>query len=140
MARIMGIDYGTKRTGIAVTDSLQIIASALETVPTALIFDFLKKYLHEENVSHIVVGEPKHMDGNPSQIADIINNFVRQIAHLYPHIVVVRQDERLTSSQAQKFILQSGIGREKRKDKSLLDKISAAIILESYMKAHVWTS
>ncbi len=138
MARIMGIDYGTKRTGIAVTDSLQIIASALEAVPTPVLMDFLKKYMAQEIVSHIVVGEPKHMDGNPAQIAHLVNDFVAQLQTTFPEIEIVRMDERMTSFEAQKLVMNSGIGREKRKDKSLIDKISAALILEYYMKAHVW--
>ena len=138
MARIMGIDYGTKRTGIAVTDSLQIIASALEAVPTPVLMDFLKKYMAQEVVSHIVVGEPKHMDGNPAQIAHLVNDFVVQLQTAFPEIEIVRMDERMTSFEAQKWVMSSGIGREKRKDKSLIDKISAALILEYYMKANVW--
>lgn len=133
MSRIMGIDYGTKRTGIAVTDPLQIIASALTTVPTHELFDFIAKYLKEEEVEAIVVGEPMYPDGNPAQIADQVKGFVNKLRKQYPDIQVFMQDERYTSNMAKQIILQSGANRKKRQDKALVDKVSAAIILEDFL-------
>lgn len=129
----MGIDYGTKRTGIAVTDPLQIIASGLTTVPTHELFEFIAKYLKEEEVEAIVVGEPLHPDGNPAQIADQVKGFVNKLRKQYPDIQVHMQDERYTSNMAKQIILQSGANRKKRQDKSLVDKVSAAIILEDFL-------
>lgn len=134
MARIIGIDYGTKRVGIAVTDSLQIIVNGLDTVPTAEIFDFLKKYMEEEEVECIVVGEPMHKDGNPAQIAHLVVGFIRKLKKLFPEIKVDTQDERFTSKDAKAIILQSGIKKKKRRnDKDLVDKISAVLILQDYL-------
>ena len=135
MSRILAIDYGTKRTGIAVTDPLQIIASGLTTVATGELFDFLAHYFKEEEVETIVVGEPLHPDGNPAQIAHLVVGFVRKLKKEYPDKEVVMQDERFTSENAKQILLQSGIGQKKRRDKSLVDKISAALILEDYMKS-----
>ncbi|MEZ4960251.1 MAG: Holliday junction resolvase RuvX [Saprospiraceae bacterium] len=135
MPRIIAIDYGTKRTGIAVTDPLQIIASGLTTIPTDEVFVFLGKYFQEEEVEKIVVGEPLYPDGNPAQIAHLVVGFVRKLNKLFPALEVVMQDERNTSEAAKQIILQSGAGMKKRRDKSLVDKISAALILEDYMKS-----
>jgi putative Holliday junction resolvase len=134
MARIMGIDYGTKRTGIAVTDPLQIIASGLTTIPTPEVFDFLTDYLQAEEVGKIVVGEPMYPDGNPAQIAHLVKGFVKNLRKLFPGIEIVTHDERFTSSDAKRIILQSGAKQKKRRDKALVDKISAALILEDYLK------
>lgn len=134
MARILAIDYGTKRTGIAVSDPLQIIANGLDTLPTDTVFDFLKKYLSEEAVETIVVGEPMHEDGNPAQIAPQVNAFVKKIRELFPSVLVVMQDERFTSRDAKKIILQSGAKKKKRQDKALVDKISAVLILQEYLE------
>ena len=134
MSRIMGIDYGTKRTGIAVTDPLQIIASGLATIPTNEVFDFLSNYFREEEVEKIVVGEPMHKDGNPAQIAHMVVGFVRKLKKEFPDIEVVMHDERGTSVQAKEIILQSGIKQKKRRDKTLVDKIAAALILEDFLK------
>ena len=134
MARIIGIDYGTKRVGVAVTDSLQIIVNGLDTVPTTEIFDFLKKYMEEEEVECIVVGEPMHKDGNPAQIAHLVVGFIRKLKKLFPEIKVDTQDERFTSKDAKAIILQSGIKKKKRRnDKDLVDKISAVLILQDYL-------
>jgi len=130
----MGIDYGTKRTGIAVTDPLQIIATGLTTVPTNELFDFLANYLKEEEVEKIVIGEPMHADGNPSQIAHLVIGFVRKLKKLYPGIEMVMHDERYTSVQASEIIMQGGYKQKNRREKALVDKIAAALILEDYMK------
>lgn len=132
----MGIDYGTKRTGIAVTDPLQIIATGLTTIPTQELFDFLTDYLQQEEVEKIVVGEPMHKDGNPAQIAHLVVGFVRKLKKEFPHIEVVTHDERGTSVMAKEIILQSGIKQKKRRDKTLVDKIAAALILEDYMNSN----
>ncbi len=134
MARIIGIDYGTKRTGIAVTDPLQIIASGLITVPTPELFVFLQKYISEEPVEGIVVGEPMYPDGNPAQIAPQVAAFVKKLKEIYPALYIVSWDERYTSQEAKKVILQSGINKKRRRDKALVDRISAAIILQDYME------
>ncbi|MAT55925.1 MAG: Holliday junction resolvase RuvX [Saprospirales bacterium] len=135
MPRILAIDYGTKRTGLAVTDPLQIIAQSLTTLATDEVFDFLKKYFDEEEVELIVVGLPLYPDGNPAQIAPLVEKFVKQLKKEFPQLPVAMQDERYTSEDAKAYILKSGVGRKKRRDKSLVDKVSAAIILEHYMKS-----
>jgi putative Holliday junction resolvase len=135
MSRILGIDYGTKRTGIAVTDPLQIIASGLTTVATQELFDFIEKYLKEEEVEAFVVGEPLYPDGNPAQIAPHVKGFVNKLRKLYPDLPVHMQDERYTSEAAKQVILQSGANRKKRQDKALVDKVSAALILEDYLNS-----
>ncbi len=134
MGRILAIDYGTKRTGIAVSDPLQIIGSALETVPTAEVLVFLKKYLAEEEVETIVVGEPMYPDGNPAQIAPQVKGFVNQLRKTFPNMEIAMQDERYTSEEAKAVILQSGARQKKRRDKSLVDRVSAAIILQQFME------
>ncbi|MFZ2897552.1 MAG: Holliday junction resolvase RuvX [Saprospiraceae bacterium] len=138
MARILGIDYGTKRTGIAVTDPLKIIASGLDTVSTEALKGYLTQYLAAEEVECIVVGMPLYPDGNPAQIAPQVEVFVKKLKKLFPDIEVITWDERYTSEEAKRIILQSGAKKKQRRDKSLVDKISAALILEDYLKAHVW--
>lgn len=138
MGRILAIDYGLKRTGIAVTDPLKIIASGLTTVPTGEALDYLKKYCATEEVECFVVGLPLHPDGNPAQIAPQANVFAERLQKLFPEKPVVRQDERNTSNDAKKIILQSGVKKQKRRDKTLVDKIAAALILEQYMQENHW--
>ena len=133
MARIIGIDYGTKKIGIAVTDPLQIICSPFKTVPNREIFDFLEKYITEEAVEGIVVGEPKNTDGTPSQIAHLVVGFVRKLKKTYPDLIIATEDERFTSIEARQIILQSGIKKKKRRDKTLVDKVSASLILQAYL-------
>ena len=130
----MAIDYGTKRTGLAVTDPLQIIANGLDTVPTSTIFDYLTDYLSAEEVETIVVGEPMHLDGNPAQIAHLVVGFVRKLKKLFPDVEVVTHDERFTSEEAKKIILMSGAKKKKRRDKALIDKVSAVLILQDYLE------
>jgi putative holliday junction resolvase len=135
MARIMGIDYGTKRIGIAVTDPLQIIASPLETVDNQKIIDFLATYFFTEQVDCIIVGEPKKLDNSDAEIMPKIRDFIKSLNKHFPHIPVELQDERFTSADAKRIILESGIKKMKRRDKSLVDKISASIILKEWMEA-----
>ncbi|NRB61514.1 MAG: Holliday junction resolvase RuvX [Saprospiraceae bacterium] len=133
MGRILAFDYGTKRIGIAVTDPLRIIANGLDTVPTSEIFNFLDHYLSEQEVEQFVVGEPMHADGSPAQIAHLIIGFVRKLKKRYPNIPIQLIDERYTSEEAKQIIRQSGLSKKKRRDKSLVDKVSAVIILQDYM-------
>ena len=134
MARVLGIDYGTKRVGLSATDPLQIIVSGVDTVPTAEIFGYLKKYLQTEEVEKIVVGEPFYPDGNPAQIHHLVIGFSRKLQKLYPGIEVVLHDERYTSEAAKTVIFQSGAKKKKRQDKALIDKMSAVLILQDYLK------
>lgn len=138
MGRILAIDFGLKRTGIAVTDPLKIIASALSTVPTHELMEFLQNYCAEEDVECFVLGLPLHADGNPAQIAPQVDAFAVRLQKLFPDKKIVRQDERNTSNNAKKIILQSGIKKQKRRDKTLVDKIAAALILEDYMNENYW--
>ena len=138
MGRILAIDFGLKRTGIAVTDPLNIIASGLTTVPTGELEAFLKKYCAEEEVECFVVGLPLHPDGNPAQIAPQADAFAERLRQLFPAKPVIRQDERYTSNEAKRIILASGAKKQKRRDKALVDKVAAALILEQYMQENIW--
>ena len=133
MARILALDYGVKRTGIAVTDMLQLIASGLTTVPTSELMDFLKKYVFEESVSLIVIGEPKQMNNIVSESEFHIQGFLNELKNELPQIEVVRVDERFTSKIASRTMLEGGLKKKKRRDKGLIDQISATIILQSYL-------
>lgn len=135
MSRILSIDYGTKRTGIAVSDPLRIIAGGLETVPTHTLEAWLTKYFAAEDVSTIVVGKPSRMDGTPSDTWRYVEPLVARLRRAWPDKEVVLWDERLTSVMAHRAMLASGIGRMARRDKALVDKISATIILQSYMES-----
>lgn len=135
MSRILAIDYGAKRTGIAATDPMQIIANGLETVATSTLFDFIQNYLNKEDVSEIVVGYPKQTNGEDSENLKRITPFVNRLRKLYPSINIIYYDERFTSVLAHKTILESGIGKMNRRNKELVDKISATIILQDYMEA-----
>jgi putative Holliday junction resolvase len=134
MPRILAIDFGTKRTGIAVTDSLQMIANPLKTVPGDEVLPFLKQYMSKEQVETIVVGEPKHMDGTASGPQEALTNFVRSLEKAFPMVKVVRMDERFTSKMAFGAMLQAGASKKQRQDKSTIDTVSAVIILQSYME------
>ena len=134
MARIMAVDYGIKRIGLAVTDPLQIIANGLDTVSTDKIWDFLENYFQQEEVEQLVIGEPTHLDGTPTYLEDNISKFILEFKAKYPKIIVDRQDERMTSVSAREIILQSGAKKKKRRDKSLIDKVSAVLILQDYME------
>lgn len=138
MSRILAIDFGRKRSGIAVTDPLKIIASALTTVPTGELFEFLKKYCETEAVESFVVGLPLYPDGNPAQIAEEVDNFALRLGKLFPDKAVFRQDERYTSNDAKRIILASGAKKKTRQDKALVDQVAAALILEQFMQEHHW--
>jgi len=135
MGRILAIDYGQKRAGIAVTDELKMIANGLTTVHVKDIFDFLKKYMATENVETIVVGEPKDMMNRPSDASRYIEPFVRKLRKTYPDLKIDRFDERFTSNMAHETMLTGGLKKKKRQDKALVDTISATIILQSYMNS-----
>lgn len=133
MGRILAIDYGTKRTGLAVTDPLRIIATALDTVRTHDLMEYLKKYIGENSVDIVVVGMPKQMNGQPSQSFTQIKPFVERLRKEFPSIEVVYHDERFTSVLAQRAILEAGARKNQRQDKALVDRVSATIILQSYL-------
>lgn len=137
MGRILAIDYGTKRTGIAVTDVLQIVPGGLTTVPTVRLMEFLDDYFSKEPVDVIVVGMPKNMDGQDSASMRFIKPFVERLKRLHPEKKIVMHDERFTSVLAQRAILDSGIGRMARRNKALVDEVSATIILQSYMDYNI---
>src|SRR3954463_10175305 len=134
MARIMAIDYGSKRVGIAVTDPQQIIASGLTTVHSNEVIDFLKQYMTKEKVSCIVVGEPKRMNNEPSDSARFIEPFVVHLKRTFPTVKIERMDERFTSKMAFQTMIDSGLKKKARQNKELVDEISATIILQSYME------
>lgn len=131
--RIMAFDYGTKRIGIAVTDPMQLIATSLTTIHPQDIWRFLAEYIQKEEVETFVVGKPLQMDGTASQSAQHIVGFMRQLKKAYPSIPIVEIDERFTSKLASQAIAQSGMRKNKRQQKGLVDAISATIILQSYM-------
>ncbi|MEE9438917.1 MAG: Holliday junction resolvase RuvX [Saprospiraceae bacterium] len=133
MARILGLDYGTKKCGLATTDPLQIIVTAIDTISTVDILPYLKEYMLNEEVEKIVIGKPIHIDGNPTYLQEHIDLFVKKLISIAPNIKVDYIDERLTSIQAKKIIFKSGIKKSKRRDKTLVDKISAVLILQKYL-------
>jgi len=134
MPRLLAIDYGTKRCGIAVTDTLQLVANALTTVHSKDLEQFLATYLLTEAVSTIVIGMPRQLDGNPSVNAQHVVGFIRKIAAKYPQIPIVQIDERFTSSIAHQTLLTAGASKKQRADKALVDSVAAVIILQSYME------
>src|SRR5690606_4781240 len=131
--RILAIDYGKKRTGLAVTDPLRIIASGLTTVETPQLFSFLKDYFSKEKVEIVIIGEPKQMDGTPSESTEIIEKFILQFRQEFPTIKIERMDERFTSKMASKTLLDSGLKKKKRQDKALIDEVAATIMLQDYL-------
>lgn len=133
MSRILALDYGEKRIGIAVTDEMQIIASGLATVPTAEIFGFLKEYITREKVELFLVGEPKQMDNTASESEKYIRPFLNKLAKLFSDIPIKRVDERFTSKMAFQTMIDSGLKKKQRQNKALIDEISATIILQSYL-------
>jgi len=133
MGQILAIDYGKARTGIAVTDDMQIIASGLTTVETPKLIDFLKTYCSENNVDEVVIGLPTDLKGNMSEIETEIQKFISIFKAEFPGIKVNRLDERFTSKMASFFISQSGKNKKKREEKGLIDKVSATILLQNYL-------
>ena len=133
MGRVLAIDHGRKRTGLAVTDPLRIIASALDTVPTAKVLAYLNAYLAREEVDGFVVGLPMGLDGRPTDATAGVEAFLKQLRKAFPGKWIETVDERFTSSLAKQAVLQSGIGRKARRDKAQLDRISATIILQDWL-------
>ena len=133
MSRILALDYGEKRIGVAVTDEMQIIASGLTTVPTAEIFEFLNEYLEKENVELFLVGEPKQMNNTTSESEKLIKPFLSKLAKMFSHIPIKRVDERFKSKMAFQTMIDSGLKKKQRQNKALIDEISATIILQSYL-------
>ena len=133
MARIMALDYCIKRTGVATTDPLQIIASPLDTIKTPELLIFFEKYLSTEDVECIVIGQPVQKDGSPTFLEDYIRGFIRKFSKLYPSVKIERQDEAFTSKMAEEIIRKTVKKKKDRKDKGLVDQISACIILQEYM-------
>ena len=133
MARILALDYGTKRTGIAVTDELKMIASGLTTVNTPKLMEFLEDYFRNEKVERVLVGEPKRMDDTPSQSEEYIQEFLKKFSEKFPQMPVERVDERFTSKMAVQSMIDSGLKKKKRRNKALVDEISATIILQTWL-------
>lgn len=133
MAKAVGIDYGTKRIGISISDSSQIIATSLCAIENKNIFSFLKELLEKEEVDTIVIGEAKNLDTNETDSSKQIYQFVEKLKNQFPKILIKTIDERFTSKIAFQSIIDSGIKKKKRKNKSLIDKVSATIILQDYL-------
>jgi len=133
MPRILAIDYGQKRTGIAVTDEFQIIASGLTTVASATAIAFLKEYFSKEKVETVIIGEPKQMNGEPSESTETIEKFVIQFKNNFPQVKVERVDERFTSKMAFQTMIDSGLKKKQRQNKALIDEIAATIMLQDYI-------
>ena len=135
MARILSIDYGKKRTGLAVTDPLQLIAGGLATVSTSTLFDYLKQYVAQESVERIVIGEPRQPNGEPSENLERVRQFVNRWRKAMPDIPIEFYDERFTSVLAHQAMIDGGLKKKARQDKALVDEISATIILQDYLRA-----
>lgn len=133
MGRIMSLDYGSKRTGIAITDEMQMIASGLTTVATAELMGFLKTYFASENVELLLVGEPKQKDGTHSDIEGEIKKFLLKLSKTFPDLTVQRVDERYSSKMAFQSMIDSGMKKKQRRNKALIDEISATILLQEYL-------
>lgn len=139
MGRIVAIDFGIKRTGIAVTDVLKITANGLTTLDTPEVLNFLINYTKTEPVDIIVVGEPANLDGSPTHATNAANNFVAELLQKIPLIPIEREDESYTSKMAMQTLIDAGVKKKKRQDKKLLDKVSATIILQSFLtRKGIW--
>ncbi|MBQ6405716.1 MAG: Holliday junction resolvase RuvX [Prevotella sp.] len=135
MARIISIDYGKKRTGLAVTDPLQLIAGGLATVASHELFDYLRSYVEREQVERIVIGEPRQPNGQPSENLERVRQFVNRWRKAMPQIPIEYYDERFTSVLAHQAMIDGGLKKKARQDKALVDEISATIILQDYMRS-----
>lgn len=133
MSKILSIDYGTVRVGLAETDDLQIIATGLDTVPSKEIFEYLKKYFEKNSIEKIIIGEPKQMNGSPSESTIKIEEFIEKLRKLYPQYPIIRIDERFTSKIAFQTMIDSGLSKKKRQNKGLIDEIAATILLQDYL-------
>ena len=133
MPRILAIDYGLKRTGIAITDEMQIIASGLTTIESPTAIQFFRDYFSKEKVEKVLIGEPKQMNGEPSQSTEIIEKFVTKFKNVFPEMAIERVDERFTSKMAFQTMIDSGLKKQQRRNKALVDEISATIMLQDYL-------
>ena len=133
MSKFLAIDYGKKKTGIAITDSLNIIASPLTTVETSNLNSFLKKIIDKEQIVKVIVGDPKNLDNTLTDISLEVDTFIHNFKKIFQKIEVIRIDERFTSKMAKQAILFSGVNKKRRQDKTLVDQVSATIILQSYL-------
>ncbi len=137
MARVLAIDYGTKRVGLAVTDSMQIIASPLNTVPAKDLAQYLEKYINTEEVETIVIGMPKRLNNTDTHITQQVREFTIHMTRKFPAIKIVNVDERFTSKMAFETMIAGGLSKKKRREKELIDKVSATIILQSYLAQQI---
>lgn len=135
MGRILAIDYGKKRCGLAVTDPLKMIATGLTTVASHELIPFLKKYFQSEAVERLLIGDPRNLDGSPTDATPLVAECVRILGKHFPELPVTRVDERLTSRMASASILASGVSKSQRRDKALVDKVSATILLQGYLQS-----
>ena len=138
MARILSIDYGKKRTGLAVTDPLKLIAGGLATVSTSELFNYLQDYIKKEQVEKVIIGKPLQTNGEPSENLNRVQQFVNRWKKAVPQIPIEYYDERFTSVLAHRAILDSGIGKKARQNKALVDEISATILLQDYMESRLY--
>ncbi len=136
MDRLVGIDYGRKRVGVAASDPLGIFASAMDTVPSAKIIDYLKNYAEKETITRFVVGYPMNLDNTPSEAAADVDAFLKRLAKAFPEVPVSLEDERFTSVLAHRAMIDGGMKAKDRRDKNSVDKISASIILQGYLDRH----
>ena len=134
MSRIISIDYGLKRTGLAVTDPLQIIATGLTTVESKQLIPFLKNYFSKEEVELIIIGEPKNWDDSDTHATPLVEKCIKNLAKNFPSIPIIKVDERYTSKMAKDAMLEMGMNKKKRRDKKLVDEIAATIMLQEYMQ------
>tara|TARA_B100000767_G_scaffold123804_1_gene117984 strand:+ start:2543 stop:2956 length:414 start_codon:yes stop_codon:yes gene_type:complete len=133
VSKFLAIDYGKKKTGIAITDSLNIIASPLTTVETSNLNSFLKKIIDKEQIVKVIVGDPKNLDNTLTDISLEVDTFINNLKKIFQKIEVIRIDERFTSKMAKQAILFSGVNKKRRQNKTLVDQVSATIILQSYL-------
>lgn len=133
MGRLLGLDFGHKRCGLAVTDSLQISINPLSTIDTTELMEYLQKYLKIEKVEKLLIGWPTHSDGRETALVKEIHAFLITFAQLFPEIEIIKVDESFSSAEARDIIFQSGVGKKQRRDKTLLDKVSAVIIIKRYL-------
>lgn len=136
MARIIALDIGKKRTGIAVTDPLQIIATALDTVDTGELIGYLKKYIQANEVEHLIVGYPLNLDDSPTDATPIVEKFIVKFGNVYPNLRVTKVDERMTSKFASREIAGMGLKKKEREQKGLIDAVAATMMLQEYMANH----
>jgi putative holliday junction resolvase len=134
MSRILSIDYGLKRTGIAVTDPLKIIATGLATVESRELISFLKDYLSREEVELIIIGEPRNWDDSPTHATPLVEKIIKELQKHFPAIAVKKVDERFTSKMAKDAMLEMGLKKKQRRDKGLVDEIAATILLQEYLR------